>query len=39
LRGLPQEPHGGRYVFEDGAVRSTAGERPRLRHHEKVVIK
>jgi hypothetical protein len=39
LRNLRPEPHGGRYVLEHGAVRSTAGERPRLRHHEKVVIK
>jgi hypothetical protein len=39
LQALPAEPHGGEYVVEHGIVRSTAGERPRLRHREKVVIK
>jgi hypothetical protein len=39
LPGVPREPHGGEYVVAHGVVRSTAGERPRLRRREKVVIK
>jgi hypothetical protein len=39
LRGLLEEPHGGRYVLQNGVVRSTAAERPRVRHRERVAIK
>jgi hypothetical protein len=34
LSAVPVEPHGGRYTIEAGEVRSTAAERPRLRHRE-----
>jgi hypothetical protein len=34
LASVPEEPHGKEYVFVDGKVRSTGGDRPRLRHKE-----
>ena len=34
LARAPAEPHGKEYAIENGMVRSTAGERPRLRHRE-----
>jgi len=34
LRSIPEEPHGGEYLIENGTVRSTAGPRPILHHRE-----
>jgi hypothetical protein len=34
LPSIPEEPHGGEYVIENGTVRSTAGPRPILHHRE-----
>jgi hypothetical protein len=36
LASMPQEPHGGEYVIENGVVSSTGGQRPILRHRTEV---